>query len=111
MRVLSGYRSPRLNAAVGGSATSQHLCAEAADLAPANGRDALALFALLRARAAGGAALPHGQVIYYPDRGFAHVALPSRRYPHPAFFVARDGANHRVTPSQDLRALLGGAVA
>lgn len=32
IRVSSGYRSPRLNRAVGGSATSQHLVGQAADI-------------------------------------------------------------------------------
>lgn len=38
VNVTSGYRSPRLNAAVGGSATSAHMIGWAADLQPADGR-------------------------------------------------------------------------
>lgn len=37
VRVTSGYRSPALNKAVGGAATSAHLCGYAADLVPENG--------------------------------------------------------------------------
>jgi zinc D-Ala-D-Ala carboxypeptidase len=36
--ISSGYRCPRLNAAVGGSPTSGHVTGYAADLVPANGR-------------------------------------------------------------------------
>lgn len=35
--VTSGYRCPALNAAVGGSSTSQHMSGQAADLVPASG--------------------------------------------------------------------------
>lgn len=38
LRVSSGYRGFRLNAAVGGSETSAHCCGWAADLVPQNGR-------------------------------------------------------------------------
>lgn len=38
IRVSSGYRSPKLNAAVGGSATSAHCFGYAFDLVPLNGR-------------------------------------------------------------------------
>lgn len=34
LRISSGYRSPQVNAAVGGSTTSQHLLGEAADFIP-----------------------------------------------------------------------------
>ena len=38
LTVTSGYRSPAVNRAVGGSATSAHCVGLAADLVPANGR-------------------------------------------------------------------------
>lgn len=111
IRVLSGYRSPDLNRAVGGSLSSQHLFAEAADLVPVSGRSALALFAILRARAAAGVALPHGQCIYYPDRNFMHVALPSKRFPRATFCLhwpARGYAYQVISATADLGALLDG---
>jgi hypothetical protein len=109
IRVLSGYRNTALNRAAGGSATSQHLYAQAADLTPANGRAALALFEILRGRALAGHALPHGQAIWYPDRNFIHLALPSDRYPRPTFCLhyPRLGLEYRVVdPDEDLDALL-----
>jgi uncharacterized protein YcbK (DUF882 family) len=110
IRVLSGYRSFRLNATVGGSPTSQHLYAEAADLTPTmttvgRRRPALALFDLLRANA-----LPHGQAIWYPDRNFVHVALPSVRYPAPTFCVhlpARGLVYRVVERDTDVKHLAG----
>lgn len=42
--VTSGYRCPALNAAVGGSSTSQHLSGQAADLVPASGGDLNGIF-------------------------------------------------------------------
>lgn len=47
IKVTSGYRSPRVNKAVGGSSTSQHLRGQAADLVPVNGKtDALIALAI-----------------------------------------------------------------
>jgi hypothetical protein len=73
LRVTSGFRSPEVNAAVGGSATSQHMRGEAADLIPerCSVRD---LFVWL-ARAS---SLPIGQVIFERPNGKAwvHVSLP-----------------------------------
>jgi hypothetical protein len=72
LRITSGYRPSALNRAVGGSPTSQHLLAQAADVTSADG---VGLFRwLCAARPAG-----IGQVILYP--GFVHVALVSHRYP------------------------------
>lgn len=87
LAVLSGYRSPALNKAAGGSATSQHVVGEAADLAP-QGRPALALFDWFRAQVAAEApGLELGQVIFYPAQHFVHVARPSDRYPRATFCV------------------------
>lgn len=44
--VSSGYRSPKVNKAVGGVANSQHLTGQAADILPRNRKDAQKLFAL-----------------------------------------------------------------
>ena len=47
--VTSGYRSPMLNKAVGGVATSQHCQGEAADIVPMDRNDMLKLFELAKA--------------------------------------------------------------
>lgn len=74
LRILSGYRSEELNLMVGGSETSQHRFGQAADVTCANPR---ALFEwLCRTKPAG-----IGQVIFYPEQRFVHVALLSPRYP------------------------------
>lgn len=82
MKVLSGYRSDALNKAVGGSPTSQHKLAQAADISTENVRN---LFVLLLTESP---KFPTGQVIYYPAQQFVHIATPSERYPTPAFFVS-----------------------
>lgn len=47
IHVSSGYRCPRLNKAVGGSATSQHMTGEAADIYVGNPKDKAMLFSLI----------------------------------------------------------------
>ena len=64
MEVNSGYRCPELNRLVGGTATSQHLKGEAADVAC---DDPLAL-----AQLAYDLGLPYDQMIVYPD--FVHFS-------------------------------------
>lgn len=81
--VLSGYRSQALNRAVGGSPTSQHTLAEAADIACANPE--LLFRTAIRMAAAGDIAL--GQCILYPTRRFVHCALPSKTFPRASFHV------------------------
>ncbi len=84
MRILSAYRSPELNEAVGGSRTSQHVRGEAADFTVTDLR--LAMYDILEMIDRD--ELQHvGQVIYYPDQGFIHIALPSRKYATPTFCV------------------------
>lgn len=81
MTVLSGYRSPKLNSAVGGSPTSQHVRGEAADISTP---DIRGYFRWLMTR---NPLLPLGQCIYYPSRAFVHHALPSPRFPKPTFCI------------------------
>jgi hypothetical protein len=76
-RVLSGYRSPRLNAAVGGSPTSQHVRGEASDITT---HDTRGYFRWLMQQD-----IPVGQAIYYPAQNFVHHATPSPRFPTPTF--------------------------
>lgn len=47
IHVSSGYRCPRLNKAVGGAPTSQHVKGEAADIYVANKRDKSMLFSMI----------------------------------------------------------------
>ena len=100
MHVLSGYRSEALNKAAGGSPTSQHRYAEAADIATDHIREFF--FFLMRSN------LPLGQVIYYPKQNFVHIALPSEHYPRPSFFVSRSSKSYeRVYSEGGVKALLG----
>ena len=87
LEVLSGYRPPKLNRAVGGSASSQHMQAQAADLRSPR-ISAEDLFAQIWADSE---KLNLGQVIYYPLQGFVHVALPSAKWREPTFFISRNG--------------------
>lgn len=82
MKVLSGYRSPELNSAVGGSPTSQHKKAQAADISTEGVRDFYKLLFTEEPK------FLSGQIIGYPDRGFVHIATPSVSYPKPAFFLS-----------------------
>lgn len=75
VRVTSGFRTPAVNEAVRGSATSQHLSGEAADIM-VSGLSAVELAtAIIRLR------LPFDQLIWYaPERGgHVHVSLTVRR--------------------------------
>lgn len=61
IHVSSGYRCPRLNKAVGGSTTSQHVKGEAADIYVTRPREMAELFALIYYM------LPYDQLIW--ERG------------------------------------------
>ncbi len=98
--ILSGYRSPSLNQKVGGSPTSQHTQAEAADFTTQGLRD------LFAGMLAGDVKIACGQVIYYPHSNFVHVAIPGARYTEPSFFVSRSSKKYeRVRTVADLRRL------
>lgn len=77
LRVTSGYRSPAVNAAVGGSRTSQHLRGEAADVVPLAVPRAV-LWGRIVARLG---TLPIDQAILYEDAPHVHVSTTSR-YPN-----------------------------
>lgn len=89
LRILSGYRSEALNEAIGGSETSQHRRAEAADFTTAG------IGALFRDLMRGGLDLPIGQAVYYPAQVFVHIALPSQRYPSPTWCLHWPERGHR----------------
>ena len=64
--VTSGYRSPEVNAAVGGSPTSQHMQGEAADIVP-TGASKEQVLQVLRT-------LPVDQVVTYFDSNHIHIS-------------------------------------
>lgn len=66
--INSGYRCERLNKAVGGSRTSQHMIGEAADCA-VNGKAEDLLHLLLRLK------LDFDQAILYESQNFLHLSL------------------------------------
>lgn len=107
LRILSSYRPEALNRAVDGSKTSQHVRAEAADVAPVNPRKAFeAVLDLIDEKA-----LPFcGQIIYYPSRGFIHVGLASTRFPTatPCVHWPEKGIKYR--PIRPQRAALAAVV-
>lgn len=81
IKILSCYRPPALNEAVGGSPTSQHLKAEAVDFTTLRIQN---VFESMMGR------VPQfliGQCIYYPEQHFIHCALPSVRYPTPSYHI------------------------
>jgi hypothetical protein len=68
MRILSAYRSPEYNLAVGGARFSRHLQFDALDLAPVNGQVATLHRILVRLRRAG---IFTGGIGRYPS--FVHI--------------------------------------
>lgn len=96
LRILSGYRSPELNHAVGGSPTSQHALGQAVDVTTEDVSDAMEALITL----ADQGKLPGiGQVIYYPKRGFIHIALASDRYPTFSPFLSTTPNKYRAIPA------------
>ena len=79
IHVTSGYRCPRLNAAVGGVKTSQHLLGQAADIQAIPMEDNNKLFALIKSMIDSGK-LNIGQCIWeYGSKTWpkwVHVSLP-----------------------------------
>ena len=77
--VTSGYRCPKLNAAVGGVKNSQHLCGQAADIRATNPKDNGKLFQCIKKLIDSGK-IRVGQCIWeYGSRTcpkWVHVSLP-----------------------------------
>jgi len=69
LRVTSGYRRPRVNAAVGGSSTSAHMSGWAADVVPVRGTPGQ----IMRLLHGAGQALAWDQAILYA--GHVHLGL------------------------------------
>ena len=95
IKILSGYRSPELNAAVGGSRTSQHVVGQAADGTAVDLRDVIYLIIDM---VQDGKLDTAGQIIYYPDQAFFHIALASRRYPKPTLYIKWPAQDYNYTP-------------
>lgn len=73
IRVTSGYRSVRLNAAVGGAKGSQHVLGQAADLTVGSREKNRDLFNLIRA-----GSLPFDQLIDEKGFSWVHVSCGPR---------------------------------
>ena len=69
--VNSGYRCPKLNAAVGGAKTSQHMRGEAADITAGSKTENKKLFELIRDN------LPFDQLIDESNYSWVHVSYVS----------------------------------
>lgn len=107
--ILSGYRSEALNNAVKGSPTSQHRSASAVDFHFKDGRSMKEAFEWLMHQDQKLEGMKLGQVIYYPDKNFVHIALPSRRFPAPTFCIhwPRKKMRYKVVRSlSEMRRLL-----
>lgn len=100
-KVLSGYRPLALNSAIGGEASSQHLYAQAADIAVPDVGELFRLAWLRRVD------LDCGQIIIYPLRGFIHFATKSGRFSAPSFFMSRGPKSYvPVTTTADMEAAI-----
>ena len=89
IRVSSGYRCRRLNTAVGGAKTSQHLYGEAADLIPADG-DTRRLFFLIKKMIDEGK-ITCGQLIWEYGTRYApkwvHISLETPKHRNQVLYI------------------------
>jgi len=84
--VTSSFRSPEHNERVGGSSTSQHLCGEAIDFVVAGlfFDDVVCRFKSFIKKCSLREGL--GQVIFYYDKKFIHLALSAPSHPKLQFY-------------------------
>jgi len=88
LKINSGFRSPAVNRACGGSTTSQHVRGEATDVVPTNMSLELAWIQLVRLAMVAG--LPIDQAICYvrpPGQGWIHVSHKMIGIPRREFLV------------------------
>lgn len=91
LHIISGYRCTRHNEAVGGFANSNHTHGLAADITAAWFRGILAGAAADFGKIVEDfVGTDHGNVIYYPNRGFIHVDVGHRNWP--TLVRAKEGA-------------------
>lgn len=93
--INSGYRSPRLNAAVGSASTSQHLLGEAADFevpGVANGTVA----AWCRDNLDFGQLILEAYTPGQPSSGWVHISLPRIGKPNRQVLTATPGSHGMV---------------
>lgn len=76
LTINSGYRGPKLNKAIGGAKTSQHLTGQAADIEIA-GVDNLTLFSWIRDNLEFDQLILEYHKIGIPDSGWVHVSWNS----------------------------------
>lgn len=75
--VNSGYRSPKVNALVGGVKTSQHLKGEAADITTTSSKDNITLYELIKR-----SAIPFDQLILEAGANWIHVSYSHKHNRH-----------------------------
>ena len=76
MIVLSGFRCPELNAAVGGSENSQHMMAQAADFY-VDLMDVFEIYYLMEEENSTSERPIFHQIVCYPKDGFIHFGAPT----------------------------------
>ena len=110
--VTSGYRSPKVNSAVGGSSTSEHRYGMAADISLPSKAENKKLFELIRDN------FVFGQLIDEKDFAWVHVSFnPKRmrnqvlRYNGSTYTVLSDGADtpNPLTPGNTVNGVKVGA--
>ncbi len=87
--VLSGYRSPELNRAVGGSANSQHMRGEACDFIASRYGPPLAI-----CRAIVDSDLPFDQLIF--EGGWVHISFVADRKPRGEVLTWKRGQGYSI---------------
>lgn len=76
IKVTSGYRSPQVNKAVGGSITSQHVKGEAADITSSDNKKLMTLITCLIKDGK----IEVGQLINEFDYSWIHISLPTKTH-------------------------------
>lgn len=89
LRITSGYRSPAVNSAVGGSSSSSHMDGRAADLYSMSGNTAALMAAWLYRQPQ----LPLRQVIVENHTGHLHVEMQPKGEPFKRQFLSTDDGN------------------
>lgn len=88
INILSWLRSPELNNAIGGCATSDHLLGCAADISPKNADVEQVFLWIIKE-----SNLPFRECIYYPNDKFIHISWnhPSKPVEHEVWISSNKG--------------------